>query len=174
MMLNSEQIKEREVLKLDNSKGKAAQIGYDLSVKEIKGLRGVGMVFGNNTQLPTYNLLSLESVINVKEGVGVEGWLLQPGYYEVTFWEGCKIPSNLVGLIRQRSSMLRNGTLLHSSVFDPGFETEEMGSFIAVFHPIFIEVNARLAQIYFHECTPVDKLYGGKDSQFQFDNQRTH
>jgi deoxycytidine triphosphate deaminase len=160
-MLNSTQILEKGLLKLDNSKGKAAQIGYDLSVKEIKELRGIGRVNKDKTILPEYDIIPLFGENN--------GWFLEPGYYEVTFWEGCKIPNNYVGLIRQRSSMLRNGSLLHSSVFDPGFETDEMGSFIAVFRPIFIEKDARIAQIYFHECTPVEETYSG---QFQNDKQR--
>jgi dUTP pyrophosphatase len=168
MMLNAEQIVERKILKLENSKGKAAQIGYDLSVKEIKKLYGSGNVFKDKTTLPTYEPHSVTI-----DALGGEkyGWMLYEGYYEVTFWEGCNITNNLVGLIRQRSSMLRSGALLHSSVFDPGFETDEMGSFIAVFHPIFIEKDARIAQIYFHECEPVssDNMYTG---QFQNDKQR--
>ncbi len=102
---------------------------------------------------------------------GVTGWLLYDGTYDITFNEGCKIPANRVGLIRQRSSMLRNGTVLHSSVFDPGFETEFMGTVMVVNEPIFIEENARVAQIYFHECEPVseDNLYNG---QWQGDTQR--
>ena len=162
MMLNAEQIIEKDLLKLDNSKGKAAQIGYDLSVKEIKSLHGYGRILLNRTILPGYESIKTTTL-------DTEGWELDPGYYEVTFWEGCKIPNNYVGLIRQRSSMLRSGALLHSSVFDPGFETEEMGSFIAVFHPIFIEKDARIAQIYFHECEPVVSAYNG---QFQNDKQR--
>jgi dUTP pyrophosphatase len=175
-MLNAEQILEQNILKLENSKGKAAQIGYDLSVKEIKELKGIGQVRKSNTILPEYTKLEytlLERPMNNPDDKDHQtfGWHLNPGYYEVTFWEGCKIPNNLVGLVRQRSSMLRSGALLHSSVFDPGFETEFMGSFIAVFHPIFIEADARIAQIYFHECEPVssEKLYNG---QFQKDVQR--
>jgi deoxycytidine triphosphate deaminase len=68
--------------------------------------------------------------------------------------------------------MLRNGTVLHSSVFDPGFETEFMGTVMVVNETIFVERNARVAQIYFHECTSVDdeNLYRG---QWQNDKQRS-
>lgn len=161
MMLNSTQILEKNLLKLEHSKGKPSQIGYDLSIKEIKSLSGAGRILKEKTLLPGYNEMPYAKVVG--------GWNLNTGYYEVTFWEGCKIPNNLVGLIRQRSSMLRSGALLHSSVFDPGFETESMGSFIAVFHPIFIEQDARIAQIYFHECENVLETYNG---QFQQDKQR--
>jgi len=172
MMLNAEQVIEKGLLKLDYTKGKAAQIGYDLSLKEVNKIGiptntagTIGKVLKDKTELTTYTpqpLLSLD---------GSRGWLLYPGVYDITFHEGCKIPDNYVGLIRQRSSMLRNGTVLHSSVFDPGFETDFMGTVMVVNETIFIEAGARVAQIYFHECTPVhsDNLYNG---QWQNDKQR--
>ena len=164
MILNSEQIVEKNILKLENSKGKPAQVGYDLSIKSINYLEGAGHVLKNRTDLPKY----IEKKTGFRED-GTEGWYLHANVcYEVTFWEGCKIPNNLVGLIRQRSSLLRNGAILHSSVFDPGFETDNIGSFIITHHPMFIEVDARIAQIYFHTCEPVasENLYNG---QFQYD-----
>jgi len=172
MMLNAEQVIEKGLLKLDYTKGKAAQIGYDLSLKEVNKIGiptntagTIGKVLKDKTELTTYTpqpLLSLD---------GSRGWLLYPGVYDITFHEGCKIPDNYVGLIRQRSSMLRNGTVLHSSVFDPGFVTDFMGTVMVVNETIFIEAGARVAQIYFHECTPVhsDNLYNG---QWQNDKQR--
>jgi len=172
-MLNAHEIIEKGLLKLDHTKGKAAQIGYDLSLKEVNKIGiptntagTIGKVLKDKTELTTYTpqpLLSLD---------GSRGWLLYPGVYDITFHEGCKIPDNYVGLIRQRSSMLRNGTVLHSSVFDPGFVTDFMGTVMVVNETIFIEAGARVAQIYFHECTPVhsDNLYNG---QWQNDKQRS-
>jgi deoxycytidine triphosphate deaminase len=179
-MLNAQEIVDGGLLKLEHSKGKAAQIGYDLSLKAVNRIGvsiannpynltkdgNIGKVLKDKTELTTYT--------DVKTIMldGVEGWLLYRGAYDITFWEGCNIPSNLVGLIRQRSSMLRNGTVLHSSVFDPGFETEFMGTVMVVNETIFVERNARVAQIYFHECTSVDdeNLYRG---QWQNDKQRS-
>jgi deoxycytidine triphosphate deaminase len=54
-------------------------------------------------------------------------------------------------------------------VFDPGFETEFMGTLVYVYETIFIEKDARVAQIYFHECEPADKY----DGQWQNDKQRS-
>jgi deoxycytidine triphosphate deaminase len=54
-------------------------------------------------------------------------------------------------------------------VFDPGFETEFMGTLVYVHETIFIEKDARVAQIYFHECEPADKY----DGQWQNDKQRS-
>ena len=66
---------------------------------------------------------------------------------------------------------MRNGALIQSSIFDPGFKTDNVGTYMFVNNPIFIEENARVAQMYFHDCTVVgeDKLYNG---QFQNDKQR--
>ena len=46
-----------------------------------------------------------------------------------------------------------------------------MGTVMVVNETIFIEEGARVAQIYFHECTPVgeENLYNG---QWQGDKQR--
>lgn len=180
-MINAQQIVEAGLLKLEHSKGKPAQIGYDLSLKAVQRIGGaygtttghpimenmeIGKVLKDKTHLATYTPVETTKVD------GMQGWLLYPGSYDITFWEGCKIPSNYVGLIRQRSSMLRNGTVLHSSVFDPGFETDFMGTVMVVNETIFVEQDARVAQIYFHECTPVDNenLYQG---QWQNDKQRS-
>ena len=176
-MLNADQIVERGLLKLEQSKGKKAQIGYDLSLKAVNKIGSrptsstkhpgdlIGKVLKEKTQLASYH--PIEKI----QLDGYTGWLLYAGAYDITFWEGCKIPSDLVGLIRQRSSMLRNGTVLHSSVFDPGFETEFMGTVMVVNETIFIEEDARVAQIYFHSCEEVDQenLYAG---QWQGDKQR--
>ncbi len=181
-MLNAEQIIEKGILKLENSKGKPAQVGYDLSVKSINAIGNVnwnisdprhyisnqpqiGFVFKDKTELNVYR------EVETKKLEGKEGYLLYQGAYDITFWEGCKIPSNLVGFIRQRSSLLRNGAVMHSSVFDPGFETDNMGCILIVNCTIFIECDARVAQMYFHHCDEVaqENLYNG---QWQNDKQR--
>lgn len=174
MILNAEQIIERQLLKLDNTKGKPAQVGYDLSLKAVNKVGNkigpniyssgkIGKVLKDKTELTTYTPLDTTQLD------GVEGWMLHEGTYDITFNEGCKIPPNLTAFIKQRSSLWRNGTLINSPVFDPGFETENMGTIMLVSEPIFIEKDARVAQIYFHESTPTDNLYNG---QFQGDRQR--
>ena len=173
-MLNAEQILEQGLVKTENSKGKPAQVGYDLSVKSINKIGdpkpsdskpAVGMVLKDKTILNTYTPVQTKTID------GCEGWLLYPGSYDLTFHEGCKIASNRVGLIRQRSSLLRNGAIIASSVFDPGFETDNMGTIMIVTATIFIEQDARVGQMYFHECDAVaeDNLYNG---QWQNDKQR--
>jgi deoxycytidine triphosphate deaminase len=180
-MLNAEQILEQNLIKTENSKGKPAQVGYDLSLKSVNKIGDpntpnnpqyitttqpqIGMILKDKTILNVYTPLATIKID------GYEGWLLYPGAYDVTFHEGCKIAANRVGMIRQRSSLLRNGAIIASSIFDPGFETDNMGTIMIVTATIFIEKDARVAQMYFHECDGVaeENLYNG---QWQGDSQR--
>jgi deoxycytidine triphosphate deaminase len=175
-MLNAKQIVDEGLLLLENTQGKPAQVGYDLSLKAVQKVgnkisggvynlsRGgkIGKVLKDKTELTTY------TAINTIMLDGVEGWLLHDGVYDITFNEGCKIPDNRVAFIKQRSSLYRNGAIINSPVFDPGFETEFMGTLVYVYETIFIEKDARVAQIYFHECEPAEKYNG----QWQNDKQR--
>ena len=172
-MLNSKQIITEGLLKLDNTHGKPAQVGFDLSLKAVNKIGNrigyntfgdgqIGKVLKDKTELTTY------TSINTIMLDGVEGWLLHEGVYDITFNEGCKIPENRVAFIKQRSSLYRNGAIINSPVFDPGFETEFMGTLLYVHEPLFIEKDARVAQIYFHECNGAE-LYNG---QWQNDKQR--
>lgn len=173
-MLNAQQILEQGLIKTENSKGKPAQVGYDLSVKSINRIAdpnvmfskpSIGMVLKDKTILNNY------APVETKKIDGYEGWLLYPGAYDLTFHEGCKIAPYTVGMIRQRSSLLRNGAIIASSIFDPGFETDNMGTIMIVTATIFIEKDARVGQMYFHECDEVaeENLYNG---QWAFDKQR--
>jgi deoxycytidine triphosphate deaminase len=169
-MLNSFQILDEGLLKLEHTKGKPAQVGYDLSLKQVNRVGDkrdmnsyrIGKVLKDKTELTNYEPYAL---INLD---GAHGWLFYEGVYDITFNEGCKLPDNRVAFIKQRSSLYRNGAIINSPVFDPGFETEFMGTLLYVHRPLFIEENARVAQIYFHECAPAEKY----DGQWQGDKQR--
>ena len=170
-MLNAKQILDEGLLKLERTQGKPAQVGYDLTLKAINKVGSytdsstygrIGKVLKDKTELTKYTPYEL---INLD---GATGWLLYQGVYDITFNEGCKLPDNRVAFIKQRSSLYRNGTTINSPVFDPGFETEFMGTIMFVHETIFIEENARVAQIYFHECEAAE-LYEG---QWQGDKQR--
>jgi len=167
-MLNAQQILDEGLLRLERAQGKPAQVGYDLTLKQVNIIGGrivdgkIGKVLKDKTELTTYKPFPLMNLD------GVTGWLLYEGVYDITFNEGCKIPDNRVAFIKQRSSLYRNGAIINSPVFDPGFETEFMGTLMYVHETIFIEENARVAQIYFHECEPAE-LYAG---QWQGDKQR--
>jgi len=172
-MLNAKQIVDEDLLLLEHTQGKPAQVGYDLSLKTVQKIGNrigynmfkegqIGKILKDKTQLTTY------TTVNTIMLEGNEGWLLHDGVYDITFNEGCKIPENRVAFIKQRSSLYRNGAIINSPVFDPGFETQYMGTLLYVHEPLFIEKDARVAQIYFHECNGAE-LYNG---QWQGDKQR--
>jgi dUTP pyrophosphatase len=172
-MLNVKQILDEGLLLLENAKGKPAQVGYDVTIKAVNKIGTkvggnlftegrIGKVLKDKTVLTTY------TAVDTKQVDGAEGWLLYEGVYDITFNEGCKIPDNRVAFIKQRSSLYRNGAIINSPVFDPGFKTENMGTLLYVHEAIFIEKDARVAQIYFHECEPAEKY----DGQWQNDKQR--
>jgi deoxycytidine triphosphate deaminase len=166
-MLNSRELQE-VITNIENPKC-IQQVGIDLELIRVCRVEGVGSVLKDRTILPQ----TITIPIKREETSSREGWLLHPGYYEITFSQGCKIPNNVVLKIRQRSSMLRGGGEIHSSIFDPGFETDNVGTFMIIHRTLFIEQGARVAQMYGNHCTPVeeDLLYNG---QFQQDRQRTN
>jgi len=169
-MLNSKQILEQGIITGPIEKDNIQQVGIDLNVIEIKHLYGGGVIPHKGKTVLGHSDNVLRE--NGKDlGLNSAVWTLTPGAYSVTFEQGCNIPSDKVLLIRQRSSLLRNGSILHSSIFDPGFSTEQMGTVLIVHVPIAIEFKARIAQGYVHECSTVSEedLY---DGQFQNDKQR--
>lgn len=138
-----------------------AQVGIDLQVQSFRKITGVGFIPKvGKTILPTYEEVQWGDDNCVT---------LYPGSYEVVFEQGCKLPDNVAGNIIHRSSVLRSGELLMSAEFDPGFETENIGSFIAVNVPIKIEKGARLGQIVCHRTEKAATKYNG---QWQKDVQR--
>lgn len=154
-----------------------AQHGVDLELIKVERMFGIGFIpKKGKTRLVKYLEVEVQSLIAGVEKIdGVDvpietsGWKLSPGTYSVTFVQGCNIPADQMLLIRQRSSLLRNGSSLHSSVFDAGFKTDAIGTVFTVNHPIEIEYGARIAQIYAHKSNIVENLY---DGQFQKDSQR--
>lgn len=137
------------------------QHGVDLNLGKVQRIIGKGFI-------PREGKTQLAERVDVVP-IQIEGsdkyvWDLLPGSYDITFLQGCKVPEDKMLLIRQRSSLLRNGTLLHSSCFDAGYECSQIGTVMHVRVPIVIEVGARVAQIYAHNSNKVENLY---DGQFQ-------
>ena len=159
-MLNAKEIEKENLIATEFAMGKFAQVGYDLSIKSISKLKGGGKVLKDKTIVNDLEEVLYNGFDN--------GWWLDPGTYDVTCNEGCDIAANRTAMVRQRSSLLRNGAIIASSIFDPGFKTSNIGTVMIVTERIFIEKNARIAQMYFHENSE-GELY---DGQFQNDKQR--
>lgn len=152
MFLNAHEID----LLIKGVKGKKAQVGIDLTVKEIKQIHG-GALHKDETKLNEYTNLP-ESV----DSDGRQGWMLIGGSsYSVTFDQGVQLGDTHTAFIRHRSSLLRMGWICTSGVYDPGFNVDEMGAVVMGNTNVFIEKGARIAQIIVSENHPAD-LYAGQ------------
>jgi len=154
MLLNASEV---ELLLQTNNKGARAQVGYDLTLKEIKQING-GMVLADKTVVEDYTTL-----MPIKSANDKIIYKLEPGTYSLTFEQGCKLDTKHTAFIRHRSSILRCGGIITSGVYDPGFEVDEMGAVLIATKPIIIEKGARVAQIIMLENQEAEAY----DGQFQ-------
>jgi deoxycytidine triphosphate deaminase len=76
---------------------------------------------------------------------------LDPGSYAATYGERISIPEGHVGFVLPRSSLMRNGAMLNTAVWDAGYEGRGEG-LLRVGHPIRIEAGARFAQFVLAEA----------------------
>ena len=89
---------------------------------------------------------------------------LNPGAYILQYAETVGIPENHVGFIYPRSSLMRNSCMLHTAVWDAGYEGKGEG-LLEVHHDIEIEVGARVGQLVLAEAdhkTTYDGEYQGE------------
>ncbi len=142
MLLNASEV---ELLLQTNNKGAKAQVGYDLTLKEVKQING-GIVMADKTIVDEYT-----QIMPTKNANGKLIYKLEPGTYSITFEQGVKLPTNRTAFIRHRSSILRCGGIITSGVYDPAFYVEEMGGVLIATKPIIIEKGARCAQIIIFE-----------------------
>jgi len=155
MILNVKTILDKGFV-IPNNAGKPAQVGYDLTIKEINKIIG-GEIGKDTSNISPYQVVHKDAYL--KDGIA-NGWYLMSGVYSLTFDQGIKLDNKHTAFIRHRSSILRCGSLITSGVFDPGFECEEIGATLFVYMPISIEDGARLAQIIVMENQPAEKYDG--------------
>lgn len=171
MQLTGKQIIERGIVTGALDEG-IQQQGVDVRIREVVSFTPQQGIGGAPGIVPAHGKTTLRQrenmPINMKRGPQA-AWYLEPGYYEVIVEEGCKMPNNAAMVFISRSSMVRNGVIIHCGQFDAGFETEHMGFFMQVLFPVIIEKGARIAQTRVFETAPVDNLYQG---QWQNDKQR--
>jgi dUTP pyrophosphatase len=89
----------------------------------------------------------------------VPTYRLEPGGYVAEYSERIRIPDGHVGFVLPRSSLMRNSAMLHTAVWDAGYEGRGEG-LLEANHEITVERGARFAQLVLaaadHEGT-----YGG-------------
>jgi len=94
-------------------------------------------------------------------------WRLSPGGYVLQYAETVRIPEGHVGFIYPRSSLLRNSAMLHTAVWDAGYEGRGEG-LLEVNHDLELEDGARVGQFVLaradHETT-YDGSYQGERTE---------
>lgn len=93
-------------------------------------------------------------------------YYLPPGAYVVRYGETVEVPDGHVGFIYPRSSLIRNGCMLHTAVWDAGYAGQGAG-LLTVHHDVELERGARIGQFVLaraeHETT-YDGTYQGESS----------
>jgi len=77
-----------------------------------------------------------------------DAFVLPPDGYIARYAEQIRIPEGHIGFVYPRSSLMRNGCMLHTAVWDAGYEGRGEG-LLAVHRPVEIEPGARIAQLVF-------------------------
>lgn len=160
MILSKEEILER--IKRDNLleefldlEKQAQPASFDLTLREVCELKSVGQIDFSNQERKLPNLSKVKST---------KGWIkLKQGCYLITFNEIVNMPNDLMAFLRPRSSLVRMGATVISSLWDPGYKGRSH-SLLVVFNKngIKIKENARIAQFVFLKLSkPTKHLYSG-------------
>jgi dUTP pyrophosphatase len=130
--------------------------GIDLTVSKIEIYMSRGTIDFDNSKrvLPRLN----------EAGKIGDYWQLNPGSYLITLNETVNVPPDYMGIARPRSSLLRMGATMETSVWDPGYKGKSQ-CMLVVNNPngITIHPNAKLLQIVFLPLSKKsDVLYRGQ------------
>lgn len=133
------------------------QVGVDLTIDKIyefapESVTSIGIsdrqLSEHKELIPTK--LHFKKYLNKQRDYEVvtmeKAWRLKPGYYMWDSNEYCSIPEDMMSLIVQRSTLLKSGIQIISSVWDPGFHGV-LGSHMIVHREIQLEKGSRVAQI---------------------------
>jgi dUTP pyrophosphatase len=129
--------------------------GFDLSLKEVLSYSGSGAVDYTNLERKIADTETLKADSN--------GWYnLGKGCYVVIYNETVKMPLNIVAIARTRSTLLRNGAVVETAVWDPGYQGRS-SSLLVVHNPMGLRLkqDARIAQLIFYIIEEVEKGYDG-------------
>ena len=133
-------------------------VGMDLRVKKICLWKSAGEIDFDNKER---KLALFEEIPWSSDKIH-----LKSGGYFVQFEEFITVPLNLVGFLYPRSTLMRNGVVLDSSLFDPGY-SGPMSAVLYVINPhgLNIKRGARIAQCLFIQTE--EKLENGYKGIYQ-------
>jgi len=111
-----------------------------------------------------------ETHIGDREPVGpTDGtYRLDPGGYIIRYREEIAIPEGHLGVLYPRSSLLRNGAMINTAVWDSGYRGRGEG-LLDVTAPLTIDEGARVAELVLAEA----EHDGRYDGQYQDEHLET-
>lgn len=144
---------------------KKAQVGVDLSIAKIEIIWKESGVVNFDRDSKIHGLAYEEERFSMVGGKKV--YHLKPQCnYAITFEQGLKtLEPNEWAMIIQRSSLIRAGMHVVSSVFDPGYHVDNIGTTMWTSNlAVDMPVGTRVAQMLIFENEPVatDDLYNGQ------------
>jgi len=136
--------------------GKKAQCGIDLSIKNIRRIKG-GKIFQKGKEIDEYE--EVEIKINEKGNIV---FILSKGIYSLEFDQDIKLDNKHCGHVKGRSTTNRVGCYIWSGEFDPGFECPSIGATMLVFSDNIVEIEEHscLAQLILEECEESEEYNG--------------
>lgn len=132
--------------------------GTDLTVDRVERFIGSGRIDFDNTDRE----IAPGREVNKNKLKGGES-------YRITYNEKISVPSDALGLVFPRSSLMRNGCHLVTAVWDPGYEGKGQG-LLQVLNPegVVLKGNARVGQMIFIRLE--DEVKKGYRGKFQGEN----
>lgn len=139
-----------------------AQVGVDLTIAKIELILPGNAIFNEDSKLIKDSITYEEAPFSILNNL--KYYHLQPNTnYAIEFEQGLyQLKENEWGLIIQRSSLLRTGCHIISSIWDPGFFTNTMGTTLFTGNTgVTLPVGCRVAQLLIFDNEPATSLYNG-------------
>lgn len=118
--------------------------GVDLRLDAILGFETSGAITRDGKRIGERE--SLEPTTLAAGDADATGYRLDPGDYVLQYEERVSIPEGHVGFVLPRSSLMRNGAMIHTAVWDAGYTGRGEG-LLQVGHELELERGARVAQL---------------------------
>ncbi len=116
--------------------------GVDLRLGAVLEFTGTGQITRSGKTISDREPLD---TVSLDDG-DREGYHLDPGGYVLEYAEPVTIPEGHVGFVLPRSSLMRNGAMLNTAVWDAGYSGRGEG-LLQVHNPLTLETGARVAQL---------------------------
>ena len=129
--------------------------GIDLTLREVALFQSPGIIPVKNSERRVSDLAPL-----VFDGLGLIQLIC--GSYLITYNEIVNLPTDVMGLVFPRSSLLRCGVTIHTAVWDPGYHGRAQ-SLMVVYNPqgVCLQRNTRIVQLVFYRLTRETDGYHG-------------